>query len=1742
MAFIDPDDLPAAQASAFRDPDEIPKFVDPDEVQGQTPSVGGVVADLVKQPLYAMRGMNVAARQMLGDVLGSERMQKSAQDEAAEMAYQQKAYSPKFEGEIAQGLYGGVQSAARQAPAVALGIASGGAAAPLAMLGADTGGQAYTKYRGRGATPGMAAVGGLGEAATEIGTELLPMGFLVKKFGKVGAGQFLSGLLAREIPSEQVATAVQDAIDTAIANPTKTWDEYLAERFPAAKQTLLATIGQAGVMAGASKVGQRFMKKPTTDTEKIEEGLDQIDLKTADHQEALKTQSQNVIYVGEDQVASDSLGTKITEPQEVVDYARAQVQDRLATQDPEKFSRWEPNQQELFAPLSGPHFPDAKAAGQQDLGIQTSPEGIPPEAPLGRKPGAVTYNEGDVGVTPVESTPASDAQAQMLWHEHQAKVARNKGDEDLARTHETKRDQARKLYEQASKEYGDPGSASASTEIPKWLNQIEAKGEHLTEDDLRSALAKRIARDPKAYTKAQQMMMMENPSAHITKAEAQKELLMQGPGSPVRYNVMDLPSYDKATGMFDGMELLQMILDDKSFRGYTQVIKYIMTHLKRHAEGGIPLKWAVSLNEDGTFKDTTTFRRGSDTTKWDRDYAAAHYDGYNHLVEFGAEGLTARTVIHEALHALTVRFIENNPKHSAVKALQFIFDSVKKDPVFHVATGKPNKEGKIEQEYGLTNLKEFISEAFSHPRFQMKLLGHKVSGLASTARDALSLISDQVRKILGIPDKSATNTLEELIRRVDDVAEIQSTYGKELEDWAKSYYTPVELPKPTLYSQKMDDRQALRDAEKARLKALGKLVNIPNKQVSTEIEDRAQGGNRSPIDADDARSRVTEKVTGLEYVAKDPVIDDAAIEAMAKEPDGSDLWGITPGGLARAIDTQSSLVMTGYRLLDNAKKRTDALTKKIVTPAEKAVVKLLHSGEKGIILSKLLMRELKNKRDYSADELRQAGVPDDVIMAHLEFRTMMEGILERMNQALADKNLPPVDRLTAYIASRWTGPWRANIRDADGKIVWQIAEHSKGKAKKALEYIMSREKGLVADDIAYHEGKERGESVESSYLNMLNLLDPEDPRVKTLQSIHEEYILGKTEDIAAQEKHFLKKTGVRGFAGDRPWAKNDAEDMFVQQFEYAKNGLKWAEYQKAVDKLRPLLHDPRLQESQKNNIAYLKEYSKNHLGFGTMELFNKLDNAVAKALGVSPASLQSGMGAAKTYFYLSRLGLSIPFTIAQFIQPAITNPAWNSELSARGYWHNPIVTTVQGTLVGIEAATWHYMKLLGNDPTMVESLMDSVDKDAARWMEANGIVEINQLADIKRDLRPKSVKTLAMPFEFTIKHSEVIARSIAFMSYVQHLKQSNAFDLDTAKGRAELFQLAEDMTKVSMTDYRSTERAMIFERGGLVGDAAATLHSYQLNNLFQLWHFGKQFARGNKTPFVNMMFMQLTAAGVLGLWFIDDLDDLWDNFKKLLPHDEYQKVKNLSIKNFMLENAPDVLSYGGVSKLTGTNIHTRMSAADQLPIMPFEQMDLSSVKGIGQSVANMAGSLIPFAGTAGNAVAAGVTAASNAPDRRKWEAAYAAAPAVAQGPMERLPAFNRGATSKNPNRIEMGFRKRTEEEKDLRDLGFRSIPEQKQKDKEYMNSKVEMEIARRLQNASQKATDHFLDGNTKKGVTEVVKYVDLGGDPAAVLNRLPKTKIQEMTTEVQRRTLDASSGSRAALLKLKRYLDNVGVQ
>lgn len=239
-------------------------------LRGPAPTVGSYLHGLYRTIPQGLEAARQGVRMQFADLIGSKEMHADAMRKFAGTSLDIAATTPEFESTTAKGIYGGLSSTLRQGPGIAAAIVMRSPGVVLTTMGLQTEAEAYGKYKARGASSADALYGAVHEGAIEVATEMLPMSFLVKKFGKEGFGKFLGGLLLREAPTEQLATFLQDAVDTAVANPDKSWAQFLAERPEAAYETFVATVTQAGVMGAANTVVGKLNDRTSraADTEK----------------------------------------------------------------------------------------------------------------------------------------------------------------------------------------------------------------------------------------------------------------------------------------------------------------------------------------------------------------------------------------------------------------------------------------------------------------------------------------------------------------------------------------------------------------------------------------------------------------------------------------------------------------------------------------------------------------------------------------------------------------------------------------------------------------------------------------------------------------------------------------------------------------------------------------------------------------------------------------------------------------------------------------------------------------------------------------------------------------------------------------------------------------------------------------------------------------------------------------------------------------------------------------------------------------------------------------------------------------------------------------------------------------------------------------------------------------------------------------------------------------------------------
>lgn len=228
---------------------------------GPAPSFGSYINGLGMSFVTGLESARQGLNMQYHDLFGQEDLSRQARRAYSGAQMRNTLATPQFESATAQGIYGGLSSVLQMAPGFAGSLATGNPALALGSIGVLTQASSYAKYRQRGGSGGEALLGSALEGGIEVGTELLPVKFLLDRFGKSGLSEFVAGLALREVLPEQAATIGQNLVDTMIANPDKTLGDFASELPGDMYQTLVGTLVAGGVMTGANAVASRGYQK-----------------------------------------------------------------------------------------------------------------------------------------------------------------------------------------------------------------------------------------------------------------------------------------------------------------------------------------------------------------------------------------------------------------------------------------------------------------------------------------------------------------------------------------------------------------------------------------------------------------------------------------------------------------------------------------------------------------------------------------------------------------------------------------------------------------------------------------------------------------------------------------------------------------------------------------------------------------------------------------------------------------------------------------------------------------------------------------------------------------------------------------------------------------------------------------------------------------------------------------------------------------------------------------------------------------------------------------------------------------------------------------------------------------------------------------------------------------------------------------------------------------------------------------
>ena len=899
------------------------------------------------------------------------------------------------------------------------------------------------------------------------------------------------------------------------------------------------------------------------------------------------------------------------------------------------------------------------------------------------------------------------------------------------------------------------------------------------------------------------------------------------------------------------------------------------------------------------------------------------------------------------------------------------------------------------------------------------------------------------------------------------------------------------------------------------------------------------------------------------------VIAKATASGATDIPIPKDSWisaSLQSGANMTAAKFRENPVLRGVAdYLNNSLAKTNYQIGKLITPLNKMLNRL--NPEEMATLQGILQRESTRKTLFTDDQLRAAGVNDKQLAAYKMQREAYNSAYELQNAQLKRMGEPELSKDDYYYSSRWSGDWHTPItKDRIGKdgkpiidpetgkvkqdMVWYLRTMSKDENVKAIAYLKDKfpELNITDETQPQYMGNNRNPNaphdVAGAYRDMMGFFKDAPETADAIKQAMESYTQAKGYTNLGQSKHFIKKAGIRGFAGDTPWLspEESAHNGAKAQVDYLKNAIRWANTQEMVANAKQVLSNADVAKAQPNAIAFAQKLINRELGLDT-NVVAPLENLIARTLGRSRNSVLKGIGDTKTMMYLQTLGFNPMYSIATPLQFVVSGPMWHSVMSSAGGYKTGVVGALKTVGFGLSDATVgvmaHMAHEMGSDTVSnfaSKAGMTKIGEQALKYMEDSGYIKRN-IFDESRSVGQHGVMDkVEAGMGWTIGQPERVARMMSFMSFVHHLDASGAFHGNNMA----LFHEAEIYADRALGSFKSFDRPLVVDKLGSLGQMAYVYQSFKFTSMHTLNAASRMLAAGNPVPLVALMSAYALGTGIMNMPGMQEMDGLVnagkDMISKLKPDLYSPAIRDFNLKEKMigmmpdtkafrqLGTAKDVATNGVLGQLTGVAIAPHISPQ----IADTEHMSNNIPGSVLGQEAKEWGSVLKMMIHPNKSTAT--------------EAVYKNVPPSAKGFMEEhMSNIKQGNTPGNQvflNANDLNNPKalpytRTLNDESKREFGFTSTREGNLKQNWYRNNQEDMRIRNALQGNIEGLLGAYHRGDTKQLAEFAKSYLRLDPEGTriddAINNGIPA---QYMSQEQQR---IAKANKLLAVQSLMRY-------
>ena len=889
---------------------------------------------------------------------------------------------------------------------------------------------------------------------------------------------------------------------------------------------------------------------------------------------------------------------------------------------------------------------------------------------------------------------------------------------------------------------------------------------------------------------------------------------------------------------------------------------------------------------------------------------------------------------------------------------------------------------------------------------------------------------------------------------------------------------------------------------------------ILNTALSKKYGANALKAKRVDITTNEAKNKYLPQHVkeGLSDYTKERRSSDAIIADIQKNnipdiPDRHLSDKFQAGGHYKSVQTNNPVVRKTFAAVSDAYNRAHSNIRTFIQDSKEGIPALfrkMNKKEAGDIWAETILND--GVQRFSAEQLRQKGYNEKQIKFYERLNQALDFAFERINEARGLAGKAPIEKRAGYVAGQLSGDYQKPIfktlEDGTKEIIGMVGADTRVQLNRRVNKLLENNPQWTAGAEKVRQ-RGRRESRQVAFEDALEMMAGNNPDTKLLLDTYSKILKDDAYNYMNAKKHTMQKKGVFGMEGSRLDVNNwtNAKEGTASQLRYLEKVLNWAEMSKAVNDVKPLLTSQA--ERMPNAVRWSSDYIDRALGIQTNAIGHALDGvleAVGKELGIGPTAIERGVGAAKGAVSKTLLGFINPMFLAiNLMQPFTALPAMNSFLNSRG---------IRAHMGNYMEGIYSFAKISQDGTPMSLGKLSEFEKEIKREGNARNVFG-SEIFDHSVNLR-RAGYAFNKVAEIGIPWVEGATRGTVFTHYANVLKKSGM------KGK-ELFDIAENLTNQTMTDYRTIEAPSIYKEMGAVGDMAVTLQRYKHNALSNLALLAREAGRNGKyKPIATALATGVAFSGLTGMLGFNEADAAYQLITKAMGKPD-------TLTRLMLDKLPDSLNYGAISAMTGLDMSKRFGMA-MFPDSP-------------------SGVIFPGASRLAEAGTSAYDFLSNPNETNFDRMLRGVLPNSVRGIIDATQFQDESGMAYNPRTLEATV-ERTPRDVQAKLAGGTGLEESKTKAKLYQESLVDKAMNdRRTSAISRMEEDLFQLRGDPEGVAKyfesergqelVDKYLEAEGSAKALIGAVKRFQKGMKLTAEDRKLLGASSNPKRA----KRYME-----